>query len=166
MLLALLAAALLTQVPTPPVPPGAGAAPPPWEVAKLFFLAGDVARAVETVLKCQVTSPKRCGPMKKPLVEYQYLASKRDELTREEAAQLIAYDRQLSPTKPGKISEPIIARFVTTPLSLAKARIDGGDPESARLALEAVLAVDPKQAEAKALLKSLPKPPPAKDAGR
>ncbi len=161
----LCALALLTQA-TPPAPDGAGATPPPWELAKILYLRGDLAKAVDAVLKCQKTAPKKCVPLKKPLVEYQYLASKLDTLTREEAAQLLAFGRQIVPDAPSKVSEPVIARFVTTPFNLAKARVDAGDPDSARGALEAVLAVDPKHAEAKALLKSLSKPKPAKDAGR
>ncbi len=137
------------------LPPSKKVVPPAGETAKLFFLAGDVAKAVEWAQRGLKTDPKRCKPMLKALAEYGFLAGKRDDFTPEQARAFLEWDRAISPGVPGKITEPVIARFVTVPLSNARAMALAGQRERARTAVLAVLAVDPKHAQALALEKEL-----------
>lgn len=137
----------------PPEPPRQG--PAPSELAKLYFLAGELDMAASTCRVGLKVEPKKCGPMLKALAEYGYLASKRDTLSQAEVKSFLAWDRILSPGTPSKLTEPVIKSAVTQPLSLAHARAQAGDRAGARKFLEAVLEVDPKNAEALGLMKEL-----------
>ncbi len=150
-------------------PPELEKGPPPSELVKLYFIAGDLLRAQE-VLKLGLTKDPKCKPMKVPFFEYQELAAKGEHLTVAQAKAMIADDRLVSPLAMGKITKPVYERFVTLPLLKAKARLDAGLVlEAAQLAREA-LEADPASAEAKAILGQLGadagSPAPARDGGR
>jgi len=129
--------------------------PSPSEMAKLYFLAGDVETAVNTCRMGLKVEPKKCGPMLKALAEYGFLAARRDALTQAEVKSFLAWDRILSPGQPSRLTEPVIHRAVTAPLGLARARLQAGDRAGAKGFLDAVLEVDPKNAEALSLQKTL-----------
>lgn len=160
-MLALLTALVLAAPPASP--PALKGAPPPSEMAKLYFLAGDLAQAVEIARQGLKTEPAKCKPLLTALAEYQYLAPKRDAFTPAQAKTFLDYDHAITPDKPGKLTEGVLVRWVRQPLDLAKARLAAGDAEGARRFVQAVLEVDPKNAEALALQR-----PPAEgvDAGR
>ncbi|MBX7099155.1 MAG: hypothetical protein K1X89_15700 [Myxococcaceae bacterium] len=138
-------------------PPKKG--PKPSEMAHLYFLAGDLPHAVESAKKCNELEGGKCKAMFKALAEYQFLASRAERLTPAEAKQFIAYDREISKTVPAKLTERVIARYVTEPLDLANRAAAAGDREQALGLAKAVLDVDPTNADARAML-GLP------DAGR
>ncbi|MBK7863988.1 MAG: hypothetical protein IPJ65_36360 [Archangiaceae bacterium] len=146
---------LLLAAPAPGLA-DAGPAPTPRELAQLFFLAGDLRRAVDAGRRCmQLEGRKKCEPFYRALVEYQALIPKNDQLTLAEAKAYLEWDRFVSPQQPGKLTEPVLSRYVEEPLSTARAAWQGGDEKSARKLAERVLEVDPKNADAKALLKQL-----------
>ncbi len=129
------------------------AAPQPSANARLYFLAGDLSKAVEWAKRCVATEPQTCKPMLKALAEYAFLANHTDELTLEQARDFIKYDRVISPTVPGKLTKPVIARFVTGPLARAH-ELASTDPTQAKSLVERVLTVDPQNPEALKLLRS------------
>lgn len=151
---------LATQV--PPVPRGdvKKPGPPASETAKLYFLAGDIAKAQEWARSGMKKEPKVCKPMLQALAEYAFLANHVDELTPEQARQFIELDRKISPQAQAKLTLKVIDRYVEKPLSIAEARASGGDAKSAVAIAETVLSIDPANARALALKK------PAPDAGR
>jgi hypothetical protein len=156
---------LAVSAPPPVAPPELPKqGPTPSELAKLYFLAGDLDMAANTCRMGLKVEPKKCGPMLKALAEYGYLASKRDTLTQAEVKSFLAWDHILSPGTPSKLTEPVIKRAVTQPLALAHARAQAGDRSGARKFLEAVLEVDPKNAEALGLMKDVQET--ASDGGR
>ncbi len=130
------------------------AAPQPSANARLYFLAGDLSKAVEWAKRCVATEPEVCRPMLKALAEYAFLANHTDELTLEQARDFIAYDRVVSATVPGKLTKPVIARFVTGPLARAH-ELMASDAAQAKSLVERVLTVDPANAEALKLRKAL-----------
>jgi hypothetical protein len=133
--------------------PDAGSAPTPREMAQLFFLAGDLRRAVDAGRRCvQLEGKKKCEPFYRALVEYEALIHKNDELTPEEARAYLEWDRLVSPQQPGKLTKPVIARYVEGPLEAGRQALSNGDHAAAKQAAERVLKVDPKNAEAKKLL--------------
>ncbi len=128
--------------------PGERVMPPFSETAKLYFLAGDLAKAVEWatrgVRSKKPSDVKSCRPLLKALAEYGFLAPHADDFTVQQAHDFIQYDRAISPGTPGKLTTPIIERFVTRPLTRAAelARTPSRSSD-ARQVLENVLAVDP-----------------------
>jgi hypothetical protein len=98
--------------------------------------------------------PKTCGPLNRLIAEYAFLANHLDEFTPEQAHTFLEFDKQISPTVRGKLTEKAYARYVTHPLELARSRAEGDVPGATAL-LEQVLIVEPSNAQAKALLQSL-----------
>lgn len=129
-------------------------APLPSETVKLFFLAGDLARAQEFARACRRSEPKRCDTLNKRIAEYAFLARDIDALTAEQARELIALDAKITPLARGKITEKVIERYITVPLDRARSRAQG-DEKGALLILEKVLIADPKNEGALELQKSL-----------
>lgn len=128
--------------------------PPPGETAKLYFLAGDLAKAVEWATRGLKTDSKACKPMLKALAEYGFLANHTDEFTSEQARDFIKWDRVISPATPGRLTLPVVERFVTDPLERAK-QLSYLDPVQARQFVDRVLNVDPQNAEAIGLKRQL-----------
>lgn len=157
-MLALALAAVLAQAAPPakdkakekPLAPAPTAA----ETAKLFFLAGDLQRAQEWVVRGLKKEPKTCGALKKLLAEYAFHANHVDELSLEDAKTFLELDRKISPTVRGKLTEKAFARYVTKPLELARARGAGDVPGALEL-VGRVLEVDPQNADALGLKKEL-----------
>jgi hypothetical protein len=147
---ALLALALLAGPPSRAS--DAGAAPTPRELAQLYFLAGDLRRAVDAGRRClQLEGKKGCEPFYRALVEYQALILKNEQLTLAEAKSYLEWDRLISPKQPGKLTIPVLQRYVEDPLVAARAALDAGDAKKAKALAQRALEVDPTNAEAKAL---------------
>ena len=142
-------------------PPAKAPAPPAGETAKLFFLAGDVAKAVDWAQRGLKSDAAKCKPMLKALAEYGALANHTDDFTPEQAKAFLEWDRRISPGTPGKLTVPVIHHFVTAPLEKARADLKAGEPAAARALVLGVLKVDPKNADALALEQQL-----SADAGR
>ena len=122
--------------------------------ARLSFRAGDLAKAVDWASHCVRAQPEVCRPLLKALAEYGLLANHTDELTVDQARDFIRYDRVISPEAPGRITKAVIARFVTGPLSHAR-DLAAAEPERAKALVDRVLEVDPSNADASELRKSL-----------
>ena len=160
----LLALALFATAQAGPNAPKDG--PPPSELAKLYFIAGDLLRANEAVQAGAPRDPK-CQAMVKPLADYMLLASRKDRLTAAEAKQFIAADRAVSPLAMSKVTRSVYERFVGLPLLKAKARVANGLNADALTYVREALDADPNNAEAAALLLKLaPDAGTAADAGR
>ncbi len=144
---------LLTLLAVDPKP-AAAPAPPPEDFARLYFVAGDVARAQEVLRPCLKTKPKICKPLHTWLVEYAFVYAQLDSLTPEQAAQLLAWDVKINPKAHSRLTEPVIERFVNRPLQNART-LAQGDPAQALKVLEQVLRVDPGNAEARTLREAL-----------
>ena len=149
-------------------PPDLDRGPPPSELAKLYFIAGDLLRAQQALRLGQSRDP-RAKAMMPAFIEYEQLATRADHLTQAEAKAFVADDRALSPLAMGKMTKGVYDRFVTTPLLKARARADAELNAEAMALARAALEVDPHSAEAIALLRQLGVDagvgPPA-DAGR
>lgn len=165
MILALTIWGLMTQIPqapdAPSIPGASGRKEPPkktklashptaYDSAKLYFLAGDLAKAQEWARRGLKLEPKTCGPLNANLAEYNFLASRLDELTPGEVKSFLELDERISPTVRGKMTQKAYERYVNKPLELAQAQGEG-DPAAALQLIKQVLAVDPKNAEAVAL---------------
>lgn len=165
-MLSLALAVLVLQAAPPATPPKQAAkpkvdsGPTAYDTAKLFFLAGDLSSAQEWVLRGLKREPKTCGPLNKLLAEYNFLANHVDEFTPEQARDFLELDRKISPTVRGKVTERAWTRFVAKPLALAQEQAKGDVPQALQL-VKQVLFVDPKNAEAVALMAKL-----TQDAGR
>ena len=148
---------LLILLAAPVAPPAdAGVAPTPREMAQLFFLAGDLRRAVDAGRRCvQLEGKKKCGEFYRALVEYEALIHKNEQLTLPEAKSYLAWDRLISPVEPGKLTKGVRRRWVDEPLEAARIALGAGEKKSAKAAVERVLQVDPKNEGAKELLKEL-----------
>ena len=164
MLLSLALTVCLAQAPAKPKPPPPGSGPTAAETAKLYFLAGDIARAQDWVMRGLKREPKTCGPLNKLIAEYAFLLSHADEFTPEEAKRFFELDRTISPTVRGKLTEKAYAHYVLKPIELARSRMNGDAPGALDL-LSHALFVDPKNAEALALVAEIKKQPKT-DAGR
>lgn len=151
-MLTLILTLALTQPPPGKPPPGPG--PSAAETAKLYFLAGDLQKAQEWVLRGLKKEPKACGALRKLLAEYSFHANHVDELSLDDAKTFLELDRKISPTVRGKLTEKAFARYVTKPLELARARASG-DAKGAMSLVDSALAVDPANADALALKKEL-----------
>jgi hypothetical protein len=136
--------------------PGSSA-PKPSETARLYFLAGDLAKAQEWARAGRAKDPA-CGPLLKLLAEYAFEVGHADGFDPPSARAFLRLDRQISPTVPGKLTRPIIDRFITHPLELARAHLKAGAADSAARIAAQVLDVDPTNAEARSLV--------GRDAGR
>ena len=150
---------LLCAAPDVAPPPKA---PPASDMAILYFMAGDMRRAVDTARAGLKTDAVRCKPLYPMLVEYEFLVPKRDELTVEEARSFIAWDRKISPKASGKLTAVVFRKYVETPLHYARTANEGGDLAKAKQLLADVLTVDPANAEALALKALIAQP----DGGR
>jgi len=137
----------------PPVPPGGdgkGLAPAS-ATARLYFIAGDIPTAIDWANRGLKKEPKVCKAMAKDLAEYGYLVGKYDELTLDEARQVLALDRRISAKEPGRLSKPVLARFVRGPMMRARDWARQGAAVQAVAFVDDVLKVDPSNAEARAL---------------
>lgn len=148
---------LLILLAAPPGPAAdAGVAPTPREMAQLFFLAGDLRRAVDAGRRClQIEGKKKCEPFYRALVEYEALIHKNEELTLAEAKSYLEWDRLISPKEPGKLTKPVLRRYIEEPLASARIAMQAGDKKNAKAAVERVLQIDPKHGDAKRLLEEL-----------
>lgn len=154
-MLSLLVAVLVTQA--PPLPPGGKQqiAPTALETARLYFLAGDLTTSREWCERGLKREAKVCKPLLKDLAEYKFLLAKFEALTLEEAKQVIALDRRISPKEQGKLTKPIFERYVNGPMARAKLWAEQGAAAEAVRFVEEALKVDPANADARALLKQL-----------
>jgi hypothetical protein len=160
MLHALYLTLALLQLP----PQKALGAPSRSETAKLFFLAGDLGKAQE-IARAGVNSKTdgtKCKALLKLLAEYAFLANHIDELTPEQARQLLELDAAIAPGGVGKLTQKAVERFIDRPLSIARLRAQAGDVAAAASIARDILNVDPKHAETLAFLKALE----ARDGGR
>lgn len=148
----LLALLLLANPVSGPSAPKEG--PKPSELAKIYFIAGDLVRA-RTALEGGRKSDPKAEPMLKQLADYQFLVSKADKLTAAEAKQLIALDRAFSPQATGKMTRPVHDRFVAMPLLKAQARLDANLLSDALPLALAAHDADPFDADAVAMLSKL-----------
>ncbi len=121
------------------------------QMAILYFMAGDMRRAVDSARTGMKTDAAKCKVLLPLLVEYQFLVSRRDELTIEEAKSFIAWDRQISPKASGKLTALVYRKYVETPLQYARTANQGGDRGAAKKLLEQALTVDPTSDAALAL---------------
>ena len=137
-------------------------APPASDMAILFFLAGDLRRAVDTCRLGMKTDPVKCKALYPMLVEYEFLVPRRESLTVAEAKAFVAWDRKISPAAPGKLTGAVMKRFVETPLHFARLAHASGEAAKAKRLLGEALEVDPLHADALALKAQLE----ARDAGR
>lgn len=136
--------------------PDAGKAPSPREMAQLFFLAGDLRRAVDAGRRCvELEGKKKCGDFYRALVEYQALIPRNTELNPAEAKAYLEWDHAISPSAEGKLTAPVRQRYVTEPLERAQDARDAGDLAKALDLVKAVLEVDPKNVAAKQLESAL-----------
>lgn len=146
MALALLVSCWLAQAPVArPIPVPSAA-----ETARLYFLAGDLAKAQEWAQRGLKRERKKCAALNQALAEYSFLAHHLDELSLDQARQFLAWDKKISPQARGKLTEQVLERYVRKPLSLAQMRA-AGDTQGALALVSQVLAVDPQNAEAKEL---------------
>ncbi|MDX2013421.1 MAG: hypothetical protein SFW67_24735 [Myxococcaceae bacterium] len=152
---ALVLAVLLAQV--PPLPkglPGMDEKRPNMkasDAATLYFLAGDLATARDWCQRGLKKEAKRCGPFLKQLAEYAFLMGKYEPLTREEARQVLEFDRKLSPGTMGNLTKPVHERYVAGPLARARLWAQQGVAAEAVRFVDEVLEVDPSNADAKGL---------------
>jgi hypothetical protein len=153
----------LSQAPMPSQP----LAPTAFETAKLYYLAGNLSSAQEWCERGKKKEGKLCGPFLKTLAEYKFLMGKFEELTLDEAAQVLVLDKKLSPKEPGKLTKPVLERYVRGPMMRAEGWANQGAAGEAVKFVDDVLKVDPKNAEAKALrLRLLELAKASADAGR
>ncbi len=136
-------------------------APPASDMAILYFMAGDLRRAVDTARAGMKSDPVRCKALHPMLVEYQFLVPKRETLTQEEAKNFLAWDKKISPKATGKLTPLVVQRYVDLPLQQARTANQGGDVARSKKLVADVLAVDPANADALALKAAL-----SADAGR
>lgn len=137
--------------------PDAGKLPPaptPREMAQLYFLAGDLSRAIDAGRNCLKVEKKKCEAMYRALVEYQALIPRNDQLTPAEVKSYLEWDRLISPKEPGKLTKPVIQRYIEEPIAAARIALQAGDKAAAKTAAERVLQMDPKNADAKEVLKA------------
>jgi tetratricopeptide (TPR) repeat protein len=142
---------LLVLVQTPPTmmgQPTAAPGPKASETAKLYFIAGDLKSAREWAERGLRREAKRCRPILRDLAEYAFLMSRYEPLTSEQARLVLELDRRLSPQQPGKLTRPVIERYVEGPLNRAKAWVEQGAASEAVQFVDEALAVDPHNAEA------------------
>lgn len=151
LLVALLSLAVTQAPPLPPGLEGSKVAPTALETARLYFLAGDVANAKGWAQRGLKKEAKTCKPLLRDLAEYAYLIGKYDELTLDEARQVLELDRRISPKARGKLTVRIEERFVTGPLKRARDWAVQGAAAEAVAFVDDVLKVEPGHAEAKAL---------------
>ena len=152
---------LLSLHAAPPAAPGADADPP--SAIRLLFQAGELRRAIRSCQACIAAggaTAKRCKALLGPLVEYQAKASHADALTLDEARDMLAWDRAISPEVSGRLTREVVARYVAVPWAKAKAAAQAGAVPQAEALAREVLHVDPRHAEAAAWLDSV-----APDAG-
>ena len=72
---------LLLAIAAPPTPANPVKGPPPSELARLYFLAGDLRKATETARMGVGIDPVRCKAIYPMLVEYEFLLPRADTLT-------------------------------------------------------------------------------------
>lgn len=137
---------LLTVAMTQVGPPGKGA-PAPWETAKLYFLAGDLARAQDWAHRCVRSKPKICKPLNAAIAEYAFLEPHADAFTPAQARQYLELDRAIAPDAIGKLTVPARERYVLRPLGIAGARLDRGDRLGAQQIADLVREIDPHAPE-------------------
>ncbi len=126
-------------------------APPPSDMAVLFFLAGDLRQATASARAGMKTDAARCKALYPMLVEYEFLVNKRDEFTTEEAKAFIAWDRKISPKAMSKLTTGVFHTYVEVPLMQARTANQGGDLKRAKKLLDDVLVIDPANEDALAL---------------
>lgn len=143
---------MLALVLTLAAAPDAGmGAPSAREMAQLYFLAGDLRRAVDVGRRCLKAEGKKCDAFYRALVEYEALIARNDKLTEAEARAYLEWDRLVSPKARGKLTEPVWHHWVVSPLEGAGRARSAGDLKAAGELVDAVLRVDPKNPDAKAL---------------
>ena len=125
--------------------------PPASDMAVLFFMAGDMRRAVDTARAGMKTDAVKCKALYPLLVEYEFLVPKRDALTVEQARSFLAWDTKISPKASGKLTAAVVRKYVETPLHYARTANQGGDLVTAKKLLADVLTIDPTNADALAL---------------
>lgn len=155
-MLAALLAVVVSQpggLPLPELPggPSVKAAPTALETARLYFIAGNLSGAEEWGQRGMKKEAKACRPLLKALAEYAFLMSRVDRLTLDEARQVLELDRAISPKAVGKLTVPIVERFVQGPLARAQLWASQGAAGEAVRFVEDALRVDPKNVEALAL---------------
>ena len=136
--------------------------PPASDMAILYFLAGDLRRAVDTARAGLTSDAKRCKALYPMLVEYEFLVPKREEMTVEQARDFLAWDKKISPKSRGKLTGFVVQRYVETPLRAAQVQLKGGDVARARKLIDDALTVGPANTDGLALRAQLGAP----DAGR
>jgi tetratricopeptide (TPR) repeat protein len=129
-------------------------APTPREMAQLFFLAGDLSRAIDAGRNCLKSEKKKCEAFYRALVEYEALIRRNEQLTPAEVKSYLEWDRLISPKEPGKLTKPVIQRYIEEPIAAARIALQAGDKAAAKRAAERVLQMDPKNADAKEVLKA------------
>ncbi|MBE2249683.1 MAG: hypothetical protein IAE78_09045 [Myxococcus sp.] len=155
MLSALLAVVLSQPMPMglpgPDAASGKALAPTALETARIYFIAGNLPAAREWGQRGLKREARVCKPLLKDLAEYSYLVSKYEPLTLEEARTLLALDKRISPKAVGKLTEPVVDRYVKGPLARASLWAEQGAAAEAVRFVDDVLLVDPANAEARAL---------------
>jgi hypothetical protein len=145
-------AVLLSQAPPALPGPGDSKRPPKAsESARLYFLAGDLAAAREWCERGLKKERAVCKPFLEHLASYAYLVGRYAPLTPDEAREVLVLDRKLSPSAPGRLTTPVLERFVLGPLTRARLWAEQGAAGEAVTFVEAALRVDPSNAEARAL---------------
>lgn len=133
----------------------------PPNLARVHFRLGNLQKAIDIARKCERTHPKECKTLKVAIVEYQALAHDASTLTQKNAKAFLEWDEKISPGDPGRLTVPVIARWVKGPLREAAMANAAGNLPRARELVRSVLEVRPKDAEAKAMWQQL-----AVDAGQ
>lgn len=135
--------------------PPAAKGPSAFETAKLFFLAGDVARAEEAARAGLARDGKRCRALLRLLAEYGYLANRMDDFTPDQAKAFVELDAKIAPGAVGKLTQKTLERFVDKPLEVARLRAEAGDAVGAAAIARETLKVVPGHPETLAFIAGL-----------
>jgi len=156
MISALLTVVLAQPMPMPFVDPAVKAlAPTAFETSRIYFIAGNLPSAREWGQRGLKKEAKACKPLLKDLAEYSFLLSKYEALTLDEAKQMLILDRRISPKAIGKLTSPVIERYVTGPMARARLWAEQGAAAEAVKFVDDALLVDPANADARTLRRRL-----------
>lgn len=118
------------------------------ERLKANFVLGNLDDAYRHAQDCLKADRKRCEPVVKDLLAYRKLAHRFDNLSADEARQLIALDRRIDAGGWGKLTLASLARYVKLPLTRARTLLGWGEKAKALQEVDAALAIDPQFDEA------------------
>ncbi len=131
--------ATTAAVAAPPGKPGPDALV---DAARVMFRNGDLQRAVDTLRLCRKPGPHNCEKLFLAVVEYQFLAPRRDELSEAEAQAFVTYDAVISPGTPAPLTRPVREAVLGALERREAAARAAGDCTAAKSALQTLRAID------------------------